>query len=191
MVPDDTNRVISRERIGLFIDGWHLSEAARALKLQIDYGKLLRYFEAQGEVVQAFYYNASLPGPEGAHGKALYRWLGCHGYTNVIKEAKSFIDDKGIRRVKNYLEADMVLDMVEMAPCLDHVVLFSGLGDLSRVVETVQRKGKRVTVVSTVRTRAPMAAWSLRRLADRFEDLFDLAPLIARMPPHAVAGGAL
>jgi uncharacterized LabA/DUF88 family protein len=186
MMPDDSNHIISRERIGLFIDGWHLFEAACALKLQIDYGKLLHYFQARGHVVRAFYYNASLPGPEGARGKALYRWLDCHGYTITIKEARSFIDNKGIRRVKNHLEVDMVVDMIEMAPYLDHIVLFSGLGDLGRAVETVQRKGARVTVVSTVRTAAPMAAWSLRHLADRFDDLADLAPLIARMPTDTV-----
>ncbi|MGB8842808.1 MAG: NYN domain-containing protein [Aliidongia sp.] len=182
MMEDDPSHSCSRERIGLFIDGWHLFEAACALRLQIDYGKLLRYFQARGHVARAFYYNASLPGPEGARGKALFCWLRCHGYEILIKEAKPFTDDKGIRRVKNHLEIDMVHDMIEMAPDLDHIVLFSGLGDFSRVVETMQRKGARVTVVSTVRTRAPMAAWSLRQVADCFEDLFYLAPLIARMP---------
>lgn len=190
MMPDDISHMISRERIGLFIDGWHLSEATHALRLRLDYGKLLRYFQAQGQVARAFYYSAALPGPDGARGKALHRWLGCNGYDILIKEAKSFIDDKGNRRVKNHLEADMVLDMVEMAPYLDQIVLFSGLGDLSRVVEAVQRKGARVTVVSTLCTRAPMAAWALRRAADRFDDLVDLVPLIARVPSAAMTDEA-
>ena len=182
MIEDNSNRSGARERIGLFIDGWHLFEVACALRLHIDYGKLLRYFQAKGHVVHNFYYNASLPGPEGARGKSLYDWLRCHGYKILIKQAKPFTDDKGIRRVKNYLEIDMVHDMIEMAPSLDRIVLFSGLGDFSRVIATLQRKGKRVTVVSTVQTPAPMAAWSLRYQADCFEDLFNLAPVIARMP---------
>jgi uncharacterized LabA/DUF88 family protein len=67
-----------------------------------------------------------------------------------------------------------------MAQYLDHIVLFSGDGDFRRLVEAVQRRGVRVSVVSTVRSQPPMVADELRRQADNFIELMDLAPQIMR-----------
>jgi uncharacterized LabA/DUF88 family protein len=67
-----------------------------------------------------------------------------------------------------------------MAEHVNHILLFSGDGDFRRLVEAVQRKGVRVTVVSTVRSQPPMVADELRRQADHFLELQDLAPFIAR-----------
>jgi uncharacterized LabA/DUF88 family protein len=47
-------------------------------------------------------------------------------------------------------------------------------------VEAVQRKGRRVSVVSTIRTSPPMVADELRRQADNFIELDDLKSQIAR-----------
>jgi uncharacterized LabA/DUF88 family protein len=60
--------------------------------------------------------------------------------------------------------------------------LFSGDGDFVSLVEAVQRKGVRVTVVSTLRSNPPMVADDLRRQADSFIDLTDLISLIGRPP---------
>ena len=69
-----------------------------------------------------------------------------------------------------------------MAQHLDQVVLFAGDGDFRRLGEAVQRKGVRVIVVSTLRSQPPMVADELRRQADDFIELSELAPLIARNP---------
>ena len=47
----------------------------------------------------------------------------------------------------------------------------------------LQRRGKRVTVVSTLATPAPMIADDLRRQADFFLDVADLAKIVGRTPP--------
>ena len=75
---------------------------------------------------------------------------------------------------------ELAVDVMEMADHLDHIVIFSGDGDFRRLVEAVQRRGKRVSVVSTVRTQPPMVADELRRQADTFVELDDLADDIAR-----------
>jgi uncharacterized LabA/DUF88 family protein len=67
-----------------------------------------------------------------------------------------------------------------MAAHMDHAILFSGDGDFRRLVEAVQRRGVRVSVVSTIRSSPPMASDDLRRQADSFVELQDLAPNIAR-----------
>ena len=63
---------------------------------------------------------------------------------------------------------------MELAPRLDHVVLFSGDGDFRRLAQAMQAKGVRVTVVSTVKSQPPQIADDLRRQADAFIDLADI-----------------
>ncbi|MDB5449010.1 MAG: hypothetical protein JWQ52_138, partial [Phenylobacterium sp.] len=78
------------------------------------------------------------------------------------------------------MDVEIAVDMMEMANSADHLVLFSGDGDFRCLVEAVQRKGARVTVVSTVKSQPPMASDDLRRQADNFVDLADLADIIGR-----------
>jgi uncharacterized LabA/DUF88 family protein len=66
------------------------------------------------------------------------------------------------------------------------MVLFSGDSDFRSSVEAMQRRGVRVTVVSTISTRPPMVAEELRRQADLFIDLIELKPAIARSPKRNV-----
>jgi uncharacterized LabA/DUF88 family protein len=82
------------------------------------------------------------------------------------------------------MDIELAIDVMEMAPYLDHVVLFSGDGDFRRLVEAIQRKGVRVTVVSTVRSQPPMVADELRRQADTFLELLDLEQVIGRSQQH-------
>ena len=173
-----------REQIGLFIDGPHLFEAARTLGLYLDYGKLLKYFQDQGDVVQANFYGAVLPDRDNTAVWGLFDWLTFNGYKTLIRSAQLSIDAQGAFKAKSSLSIDIAFAMNDMANRLDHIVLFSGLGRLSRAVQAVQRKGVRVTVVSTIRSPSPMAAILLRRLADQFVDLVDLAPYITREKPR-------
>jgi hypothetical protein len=71
---------------------------------------------------------------------------------------------------------------MEIAPHVDHIVLFSGDGDFRSLVEAIQRKGVRVTVVSTISTQPPMVADELRRQADIFLDIVELQGKIGRDP---------
>jgi uncharacterized LabA/DUF88 family protein len=71
---------------------------------------------------------------------------------------------------------------MELSEYLDHIVLFSGDGDFRSLVEALQHKGKRVSVVSTLATTPPMVADELRRQADQFIDLANLHEEIGRDP---------
>src|SRR3546814_16731379 len=71
---------------------------------------------------------------------------------------------------------------MEMVDRLDHVVLFSGYGDFRSLIEAVQRKGVRASVVSTIRSSPPMIADELRRQADQFIDPDQLADDLERVP---------
>ena len=168
------------ERIALFIDGANLYASTRNLGFDIDYRKLLALFGSKGRLVRAFYYTALIDDQEYSPIRPLVDWLDYNGYTVVTKAAKEFSDAEGRRRIKGNMDMELAIDMLEMADRLDHIVLFSGDGDFRRLLEAVQRKGARVTVVSTIRSQPPMAADELRRQADDFIDLRDIEREISR-----------
>ncbi|MBI4183804.1 MAG: NYN domain-containing protein [Proteobacteria bacterium] len=171
----------AQERIGLFIDGANLYSAARALGFDIDYKRLHEHFAAKGRLIRAFYYTALIEGEEYSPIRPLIDWLDYNGYTIITKPAKEFTDAAGRRKLKGNMDIELAIDVMEMAPHLDHVVLFSGDGDFRRLVEAVQRKGVRVSVVSTIRSSPPMVADELRRQSDAFIELQDLAAMISRV----------
>jgi uncharacterized LabA/DUF88 family protein len=168
------------DRLALFIDGSNLYSAARALGFDIDYKRLLEVFTKRGRLVRAFYYTALMDEQEYSPIRPLVDWLDYNGYTMVTKPTKEFTDSAGRRKIKGNMDIEIAVDVMEMAQNLDHVVLFSGDGDFRSLVEAIQRKGVRVTVVSTVRSNPPMAADELRRQADSFIELQDLEAEICR-----------
>ena len=179
------------ERVALFIDGANLYSAARSLMIDIDYKKLLEFFQSRCNMIRAFYYTALLDDQEYSPIRPLVDWLDYNGYTMVTKPAKEFTDSLGRRKIKGNVDIELAVDMMEMADKLDHAVLFSGDGDFRSLIEAIQRKGVRVTVVSTMRSPTPMVADELRRQADTFIDLVDLASYISRpsRPRDAAANG--
>jgi uncharacterized LabA/DUF88 family protein len=173
-------RFYAQERVGLFIDGANLHAAARALGFDIDYKRLLKHFQEQCHLIRAFYYTALIEDQEYSPLRPLVDWLDYNGFTMVTKPTKEFTDAMGRRKIKGNMDIELAIDVLEMSAHLDHVVLFSGDGDFRRLVEAVQRRGVRVSVVSTVRSTPPMVADELRRQADMFVELEELASLIAR-----------
>ena len=172
-----------QERLALFIDGANLYSAARGLGFDIDFRKLRAEFASKGRLIRAFYYTAVFEDQDYSPLRPLVDWLAYNGFTIVTKPTKEFTDAMGRRKVKGNMDIELAIDMLEMAPHVDHVVLFSGDGDFRRLVEAVQRKGVRVTVASTLKSQPPMTADELRRQADNFIELADLQRVIQRDPP--------
>jgi uncharacterized LabA/DUF88 family protein len=174
------------DRLALFIDGANLHSTARALNADLDFRKLLEMWRGRGRLVRAYYYTAVVEGEEFSPVKPLIDWLDYNGFSVVTKPARRFTDAEGRSRIKGNMDMEIAVDMLEMAPHLEHAVLFSGDGDFRRVVQAVQARGVRVTVVSTLKSQPPQIADELRRQADDYLDLYDLLPEISR--PRAGAG---
>ena len=169
------------ERVGLFIDGSNLYASARALGFDIDYKRLHQYFSSQANLVRAYYYTALLDEQEYSPIRPLVDWLDYNGYNMVTKPAKEFTDATGRRKIKGNMDIELAVDVLELSASLDHVVIFSGDGDFRRLVEAVQSRGVRVSIVSTLKSQPPMAADELRRQADNFIELTDLKDEITRV----------
>ena len=168
------------ERTALFIDGANLYSAARSLNFDIDYRKLLDYFRKNTYLKRAFYYTALMEDQEYSPIRPLIDWLDYNGFTMITKPTKEFTDATGRRKIKGNMDIELAVDAMEMAEHVDHIVLFSGDGDFRRLVEAIQRRGTRVTVISTIRTQPPMVADELRRQADHFIDLASLQRFVER-----------
>jgi uncharacterized LabA/DUF88 family protein len=174
----------SDNQIALFIDGANLYATAKTLGFDIDYRRLLKEFHGRaGVLLRAFYYTTVVEDQEYTSIRPLIDWLDYNGYTVVTKATKEFIDASGRRKVKGNMDIELAVDAMELAEHVDQMVLFSGDGDFRSLVEAVQRRGVRVTVVSTISSQPPMIADELRRQADVFTDLIELRPLIARELP--------
>ena len=171
-----------REKIALFIDGANLYATSRSLGFDIDYRRLLAHFQKRGYLLRAYYYTALVEDQEYSSIRPLIDWLDYNGYRVVTKPTKEFTDSSGRRKVKGNMDIELAIDALELASTIDHMVLFSGDGDFRSLVEAMQRRGRKVSVISTVATQPSMIADDLRRQADYFVDLVSLKSEIGRDP---------
>ena len=174
--------MVPQQRLALFLDGANLYATTKSLGFDIDYKRLLKEFQTRGYLVRAFYYTALVEDQEYSSIRPLIDWLDYNGYRVVTKPTKEFTDSTGRRKVKGNMDIELAIDALELSPHIEHMVLFSGDGDFRSLVEAMQRRGVRVTVVSTVATQPPMIADELRRQADEFLDLSQLVARIGRDP---------
>ncbi|PWL18208.1 NYN domain-containing protein [Falsochrobactrum shanghaiense] len=172
----------SREKIALFIDGANLYAASKTLGFDIDYRKLLKAFQKRGYLLRAYYYTALVEDQEYSSIRPLIDWLDYNGYKVITKAAKEFTDSTGRRKVKGNMDIELTVDAMQLTDTVDHFVIFSGDGDFRSLVEALQRKGRKVSVVSTLTTQPAMISDELRRQADHFIDLVSLKSEIGRDP---------
>lgn len=176
-------KLYANERVAIFVDGVKLHATAKALAFDIDYKRLLHVFRSKARLVRAYYYTALAEETEYASIRPLIDWLDYNGFQVITKPAKEFSDSSGWRTCKGNMDVEITVDALRMAKTIDHFVFFSGNGDLRSLVAALQDLGKRTTVVSSLSTSPPMIADELRRQADHFIDLADLAPNINRIYP--------
>lgn len=167
------------ERTALLVDGANMFMAAKALRMSIDYGKLLRILRQDFNIVRANYYTAKVEGPNDQL-KPLTDWLGFNGYRIVSKPTREYARDDGSVRVKGNMDVHITCDVLTMTGRIDHFILASGDGDFEYLVDTLHRQGLSVSVLSTNETDPPFVAWSLRQAADEFIELSKLRDLIER-----------
>jgi uncharacterized LabA/DUF88 family protein len=171
-------------KLALLIDGVKFHATAKALGFEIDFRKLLEEFGRRGTLFRAFYCTPLMDDLEYCAVRPLVDWLDYNGYMVVTKPAKEFIDITGRRRIKANTDVDLAVCAMDIADHVDEIVLCSGDGGFRPLVAALQRRGVRVTVVSTLVGEPSIAADELRRQADIFIELADLKPQIARTAPR-------
>jgi len=169
-------------KAGLFIDGAHLYASAKSIGLDLDYKRLLGLFDAHATLVRAQFYIAIAEDDVNSGVRPLANWLDYNGYTVITKAAAPFTDATGRRKIKGSLAVKLTVDALELSPYIDHAVLVAGDAEFAPLVRALQRRGKYVTIVSTLVSAPAMITDDLRRLADQFIDLADLQARLSRNP---------
>ena len=181
----DMNEIfLPNERVAVFVDGAGLYSTSRNLGFDVDYRDLREFFLKRCQLVRIYYYAAVLETEDYSPLKPLTDWLAYNGYTLITKAAKEFTDSAGRRRVKGNMEVEIAVDMLELAPRIDHAVLISGDADFRRLIEAMQRRGVRTSVISSLKTAPPSIADELRRQADQFIELADIGMHFTRRRPE-------
>ena len=158
------------DRMALFIDGPNFYSSIREVGIKVDYTRMLKFFQDRSRLMRAYYYTALMEErleDQVDFLRKLTDWLGFNGYTVITKPAKIFQSVTGEQIIKGNMDIEIAIDMLDMAPYVDHAILCSGDGDFRRLVEAVQRRGVRVSVISTDQT----LATELKRQADGFISL--------------------
>ena len=168
------------ERIALFIDGANLYSTGKSLDFDIDYKKMLELFKGKGRLIRANYYTALIEHDDYSSIRPLIDWLDYNGYHVITKPAKSYTDREGRNRIKGDMDIEMAVDMIEIADHIDHLILCTGDGDFRAAIKAVQRKGTRVSVLSSMTSRPSMLSDELRRQADAVIEISDMGKLIGR-----------
>ena len=112
--------------------------------------------------------------------KPLTDWLAYNGYTLVTKPAKEFTDAMGRRRVKGNMDIEVAVDMLELAPRLDHASCSVATPISAGWWRRCSARGCGFLSISSIRTSPPMVADELRRQADQFVELADIAAEFTR-----------
>ena len=168
-------------KTAILIDGSNLHAAAKHLQFRIDYKKLRKWFDNFEDVIRVNWYTAIITQEateEHEQGyvpiQKLVDWLSYNGYRVIKKEGKQFEAPDGKIYRKGNVDIEIAIDAVQLIDRVDHVVLCTGDGDFEALVDTLQRAGLFVTILSTIKTKPALCADNLRKVGDEFIELADI-----------------
>jgi uncharacterized LabA/DUF88 family protein len=148
------------ERVGIFIDVQNMYYSARQLKGKLDFDALLQACVLDRRLIQASAYVVES------------KEIDQSGFIAMLQQRAIEVRRKTLKvradgSMKGDWDMEMALDILDMAPKLDVVVLVSGDGDFTSLVRRVKTMGPKVEVVAFPRNTAK----SLLEAADRFHPL--------------------
>jgi len=167
----------SQDRVAIFIDGENIHYSAKHLNMRLDYLKLCRGLAGPRRLVRSYFYTALSSQSEGKID--FVNFLKLNGFSVVTKEVKSFNDTESSRGVRSCLDMQLAINVMELLPNLDTVILCTGDGDFVPLVEAVARSGRHVEVCAL----REMTATDLIAAADVYTDLGSLKENIALAGP--------
>ncbi len=176
-----------RQRLAvILVDGSNAFATARELGFHIDYKALLEAYEKEVcPVLKAFHFTALMPPSPDDPVRKMVDYLSYNDWTTITKPVSEWTDANGNKRIKGNMDIEIATIAFEMATAgqgVTDIVLFSGDGDFTFMVESLQRRyGLRVTVVSSIETSPSMCADNLRRQCDEFLEMKELIKDIQRV----------
>lgn len=124
------------EKIYAFIDSQNLNLGINSLGWKLDFKKFRFHLNKKYQVEKAFLCIGYMPGNE-----SLYTFLQSAGYILIFKPTLVYAE-KGVRKVKGNVDAELVLHSMIEYSNYDKTVIVSGDGDFYCLVEYLVSKGK-------------------------------------------------
>jgi uncharacterized LabA/DUF88 family protein len=153
-------------RTGIFVDAPNVCYAAENARVNLDFGRMLKYLSKDRQLVHALSYSPIIDDVREGIRYETQRFVAPFlrtGYKLVTKPLKRFSDGSA----KGNFDIELALDILTMAERLDIVVLVSGDSDFESVIEHIQSRGVRVEVVAF----ASNVSTELVNVADSFIDI--------------------
>ncbi|MBT3317944.1 NYN domain-containing protein, partial [bacterium] len=134
------------DRVAIFIDGENIHYSAKHMNMRLDYLKMCKRLANGRKLVRAHFYTAISNQSEGKID--FVNFLRLNGFKVVTQEIKIVEGDDGVEQkfYRGNLDLDMAVDIYELLPHVDTIILCTGDGDFIRVVDSIGRQGKHVEV---------------------------------------------
>jgi uncharacterized LabA/DUF88 family protein len=169
------------ERCAIFIDGANIYSTTKNMGFDIDYKRLKVFFEKKCNLYRIYYFTAVDKDNSYSTIQPMVDWLAYNGYKLITKPTRNYTDADGVQRMKGNMDVEIAITAVNVAEHIEHAIIMSGTGDMIPVVEELQRRGVRVTIISSKETPGTVVSDGLRRITDNFIDLAELRPHVERM----------
>ncbi len=163
------------DKVAIFIDGENIHYSAKHMNMRLDYLKLCQELAGNRRLVRSYFYTAMTTQSEGKID--FVNFLKLNGFRVVTKEMRQYNGDPEAlpRGFRGNLDLEMAIDVFEMLPHVDAVVICTGDGDFAPLVEAVARQGKHVEVCAL----REMTSTDLIAATDGYRDLGALKDKIA------------
>lgn len=170
------------QKCALFIDGQSLFYACRELGFAVDYQALRNYFAEATMLARAKFYALDRVEDGQSPLRRTVDWLTHNGFSPVILDQPTVECTGAEKHRQAVLNGHKAVDALSMGEAIDHAVFIDNSPSLIPVIAALQAQGITVTVISTIKTDVPMIGQDLRRTADHFLDVNDLAHSIQFEP---------
>lgn len=132
-------------KVSVFIDAAHVFYAASTLGIEIDYSKLVAQLVPRGQLLRAYFYTGV--DSKNAKQQGFLLWMKRNGYRVITKEiANKDSADTAQRSIDFCVE--ITTDMIEQAAFCDTVILITGDGRFSRLLNHFAHSPTRTELVS-------------------------------------------
>jgi len=166
------------DKVAIFIDGENIHYSAKHLNMRLDYLKMCRLLAGERRLVRSHFYTAVTNQSEGKID--FINFLKLNGFRVVTKELRAFIESETQQRMfRGNLDLEMAIDVYDLLPALDTVIICSGDGDLVPLLHSIARRGKHVEVCGL----REMTSSELIAASDEYIDLAVIKDKIALDAP--------
>jgi uncharacterized protein (TIGR00288 family) len=163
---------IKGKRVLCLIDGGNLYHAAYKKKLNVDFEQFITWFkENTDKKMQMYYYSAFDPDDEKQ--VSFMDGLKDAGYKMHLKPIRKVAKDV----IKGNLDVELTVDAIRLKRAYDVLVLISGDGDFTYLLQYVEKTGKQTMVLGI----AGFMSFELHNEADNYY-FFDRIKQVWRTP---------